>query len=103
MENEISQIILSCYKTNKLIFKTQGNQSMTDPPMPTEKGKGTFHWKLVVLAFERACARARKALGLLELRQYENDGIAERNLFILNLPRFSLALYSEGKRVSISK
>ena len=27
----------------------------------------------------------------LELRQYKNDGIAGRNLFVLNLPRFSLA------------
>ena len=26
----------------------------------------------------------------LELRQYNNDGIAERNVFALNLPRFSL-------------
>ena len=28
---------------------------------------------------------------VLELRQYKNDGIAERNLFVLNLSRFSLA------------
>ena len=26
----------------------------------------------------------------LERRQYKNDGIAERNLFVLNLPRFLL-------------
>ena len=40
-----------------------------------------------------------KNVRILELRQYKNDGIAERNLLILNLPR----LNSEGKRAAISK
>ena len=40
---------------------------------------------------------------ILELRQYENDGIADRNLFVLNLPRFSLAYTVREKSSAISK
>ena len=64
MENEISQIILSCYKTNKLIFKTQGNQSMTDPPpCPQKKAKAPFieNWSFWLLS-ARARARVRHSV-----------------------------------------
>ena len=42
---------------------------------------------------------------LLELRKYKNDGIAERNLFALKLPRFSLActVREKGRQFQINK
>ena len=39
----------------------------------------------------------------LELRQYKNDWIVRRNLFVLKLAHFSTHLYSEGKGAPISK
>ena len=49
---------------------------------------------------KRRCISPESTIsGLLELRQYKNDGIAERNLFVLKMPRFSLAYTVSHKKV----
>ena len=80
------------------ILESKG-MSLQHDPNPTlvykyKVYKRKYLWSKVSFLFSKNHFKKSKVLEILlelELRQYKNDGIAERNLYILNLPRFSLA------------